>query len=103
MIDEKPQAAHLPNFVVERSLAGVNPVVNPHGKVWIGGVGWMKNGRRWHDGQDKAGGVMWWAASANERLSRLRGNRGPPGAACTVCAGAASDGESNWTQTDTKH
>ncbi|QOZ15931.1 hypothetical protein XI02_13795 [Bradyrhizobium sp. CCBAU 21365] len=54
VIDERPQPAHLPNFVVERPLAGVSPVVNPHGKVWIGGVGWMKDGRPWRDGRDKA-------------------------------------------------
>lgn len=36
-----------------RPLAGANPVVNPHDKVWIGGVGWMKDDKRWHDGQHK--------------------------------------------------
>ncbi|MCW2112488.1 DUF6362 family protein [Bradyrhizobium elkanii] len=54
VIEEGPMLAHSPNFLTEKGTAGVNPVVNPHAKVWIGGVGWMKDGKRWHDGQHKA-------------------------------------------------
>ncbi|MGF6431478.1 DUF6362 family protein [Bradyrhizobium elkanii] len=54
VVDERAGPAHPPNFMTGRGTVGVNPVVNPHGKVWIGGVGWMKDGRPWRDGRDKA-------------------------------------------------
>lgn len=53
VIEEGPQPAH-PNFATQRPImAGESPVVEQHGKVWIDGVGFMKNGKRLNDGRNK--------------------------------------------------
>ncbi|MGY2843354.1 hypothetical protein ACVIWU_006769 [Bradyrhizobium sp. USDA 4509] len=56
MVDEPAGRAHLQNFLTGRAMAGVNRVVISHGKMWIGGVGWMKVGKRWSDRRDRAAG-----------------------------------------------
>jgi hypothetical protein len=54
VIEEKPDKAHPPNFMVHRSvISDTAAPVSQHGKVWIDGVGFMKHGRRINDGRNK--------------------------------------------------
>lgn len=58
-INEKPGRAHTPNFMTERPAVPSGPdhterhLIEQHGKVWIDGIGFMKNGRRINTGHDK--------------------------------------------------
>jgi hypothetical protein len=58
-INEKPEPAHGAVFMTQRPAApahaGIQP---PHGKVWIDGMGFMKDGRRLHDGRNKISDKM---------------------------------------------
>jgi hypothetical protein len=58
-INEKPDRAHLPNFMTERPVppADVAPI-DQHGKVFIDGIGFMKGGRRLNDGRNKINDKM---------------------------------------------
>jgi hypothetical protein len=60
VIEEVPEKAHAGAFFVKRpvslepgSHSTFRKVIDPHGKVWIDGVGFMKNGRRLNDGRNK--------------------------------------------------
>jgi len=54
VINEKPSKAHPPNSTTGLDTAGTLPGVRDgHGKVWIDGVGFMKNGRQLNDGRNK--------------------------------------------------
>lgn len=53
IVDEKPQRAHPPAFIIEPSLVGPPLPVSQHGKCWIDGIGFMKDGKRWRNGHDK--------------------------------------------------
>lgn len=53
VIEEGPEKAHPPNFMIERAMAGDSPLVNQHGKVWIDGCGFMLKGKRLNDGRNK--------------------------------------------------
>ncbi len=52
VIEEGPEPAH-PNFATERPTVAADAPVDQHGKVWIDGVGFMKNGKRLNDGRNK--------------------------------------------------
>lgn len=53
VIEEGPEPAH-PNFATQRPTAAEHgSLIDQHGKVWIDGVGFMKNGKRLNDGRDK--------------------------------------------------
>ncbi|MGM4967414.1 DUF6362 family protein [Tardiphaga sp. 1201_B9_N1_1] len=52
-IDEKPERAHPPNFMTQRSVITDTAPISQHGKVWIDGVGFMKHGRRLNNGQNR--------------------------------------------------
>lgn len=52
-ISEKPGRAHAPNFMTERPRYTEDGKIGQHGKVWIDGLGFMKNGKRLSNGQDK--------------------------------------------------
>ncbi|TGN75947.1 hypothetical protein EOW77_0032275 [Bradyrhizobium yuanmingense] len=53
-VNERPGRAHPPNFMTERPEQAEAGGISSHAKVWIGGVGFMKNGKRWRNGHDKA-------------------------------------------------
>lgn len=52
-IEERPQKPHTPNFMTERPRYTEDGKIAQHGKVWIDGVGFMKNGKRLSNGQNK--------------------------------------------------
>jgi hypothetical protein len=52
-VDEKPERAHPPNFMTQRSVIADTAPISQHGKVWIDGVGFMKHGRRLNNGQNR--------------------------------------------------
>ncbi|MBM7483338.1 hypothetical protein ACVWWI_003346 [Bradyrhizobium sp. USDA 3686] len=49
---ERPGRAHPPNFMTERPMPSDAGEISL-AKVWIGGVGFMKNGKRLRNGQEK--------------------------------------------------
>jgi hypothetical protein len=51
-IDRKPERAHPPNFKTKRSVITDTAPISQHRKVWIDGVGFMKQGRRLTNGQN---------------------------------------------------
>jgi hypothetical protein len=51
-VKERPGRAHPPNFMVERPMDSDSSGII-HARVWIGGVGFMKNGKRLRNGQEK--------------------------------------------------
>ena len=53
VIEEKPDKAHPPSFFSARPAPLNVPPIDGHGKVWIDGVGFMKNGKRLNDGRNK--------------------------------------------------
>jgi hypothetical protein len=52
-IEEGPDKPHADGFFTERSMVPKAGHIEQHGKVWIDGVGFMKNGRRLNDGRNK--------------------------------------------------
>lgn len=52
-VNERPNRAHPPNFMTERAAPSEAGDVSSHARVWIGGVGFMKNGKRIRNGQEK--------------------------------------------------
>jgi uncharacterized protein DUF6362 len=57
-IEERPTKAHPPNFMIERPVIAEAGVRNQHGKAWIDGVGFMKDGKRLRDGRDKVDMIL---------------------------------------------
>ena len=53
VIEEKPEKAHPPSFFSTRPVVLDVAPIDGHGKVWIDGVGFMKNGKRLNDGRNK--------------------------------------------------
>jgi hypothetical protein len=59
IVDEKPERAHPQAFIIEPSLVGPPLPVSQHGKCWIDGIGFMKNGKRWRNGHNKAARIAY--------------------------------------------